>query len=85
MQYAILSAVLGLCFFLIPLWAYRKGLKDGLAINKGKEPEPIKTPVRMVTEAREAKKNQEETDKITQGLMNILRYDGTPQKVGEDD
>jgi len=85
MEYLITGTVIGLCLFILPMWAYRKGLKDGLNINQGKDIEPIKTPVRMVREAREAKKSQEETDKITQGLMNILTYDGTPQKAGEDD
>jgi hypothetical protein len=71
----ILSIVLGLCFFILPLWAYRKGLQDGLNIKQDKPMEPIKipTPYQKV-------KTDESTDKMMQGLNNIMSYDGNPQK-----
>jgi len=83
MEYA-LSAVLGLCFFMLPMWAYRKGLKDGLAVGQGKTPEPIKTPVRMYQEHQEAKQTKEEQDLFREGLANLLAYEGNPQEVTKD-
>lgn len=85
MIFQILSVVLGLAFFIVPLWAYRRGLKDGLAINQGKSIEPIQNPVQAVTKHYEQKKGKGEEDKMMQGLTNIMSYDGNPQKVGEDD
>lgn len=82
MGYA-LSAVLGLCFFMLPMWAYRKGLKDGLAVGQGKAMEPIKTPVKIIQEHREAKQAKEEQDLFRDGLANILAYEGIAQKVGD--
>lgn len=85
MEYLIIGTVLGLCLFIIPMWSYRRGLKDGLAINQGKTPEPIKTPVAAVKNHYTAKKSKEEEDKVTQGLQNILSYDGSPQEVKHEE
>lgn len=59
--------------FSLAFYAYRRGLQDGIGISKGKEIKPL---------IHEIRKPQEETkpDPITQGLMNILAYDGTEQK-----
>lgn len=90
MEYMITGVVFGLCLFILPLWAYRRGLKDGLALNQGKTIEPIKTPVEVVqkhvdnrTQAKEAKAAE---DAMAQGLANLMAYDGSPQpkpKEGE--
>lgn len=80
-----LLAALGLCFFIIPFWAYRLGLKDGLALKQGSPTiEPIKTPVEVIQERREIKEQNKQNDLQAQGLFNLLSYDGTPQKRGED-
>lgn len=74
---AITGIVLGLCFFIVPVWAYRRGLKDGLGINQGKVIEPIRPSISTAfTQARD----KHEMDKITEGITNILAYDGNPQK-----
>lgn len=82
MGYAYLGAAILLCFFV--LWAYRCGLQDGLALNQGKTPEPIKSPVQAIVEHRDRQQEKKETkeanDKFAQGLTNLLSYDGTPQK-----
>lgn len=81
----ILGAVIGLCFFIVPMWAYRRGIKDGLAIQQGKAPEPIKTPSQVIQSHKEAKQVKATQDQFMQGLNNILSYDGTPQKAGDKD
>lgn len=84
MTYQILSIVLGLCFFVVPLLAYRRGLKDGLNIQQGKQPEPIKSPVQHIRDRKEQKEAEKEQDMMMEGLQNILSYDGEPQEVGDD-
>jgi hypothetical protein len=76
----IIGASIGALFSLVPLWAYRRGLKDQINIKDNKPIEPIKTPVAVIQEHREAQQTKEESDLITQGLLNILNYNGTPQK-----
>lgn len=86
MEYVYLSAIIGLCFF--NFFAYRRGLKDGLALNQGKPIEPIKSPIQAITEIREKQAEKKETkaanDSITVGLANIMAYDGTPQPLPKE-
>jgi hypothetical protein len=74
-----ISAILGLCFFIVPFLAYRKGLKDGLNITQGKPIEPIK-PIQMI---KEQFTKHEPNEIVSQGISNIMSYDGTPQKEKE--
>lgn len=89
MEYMIAGTAFGLCLFILPLWAYRKGLKDGLSLGQGKTTiEPIKTPVAVVQKAvddrKQEKQSKEQEDAMTKGLMNLMAYDGSPQpKEGE--
>jgi hypothetical protein len=76
----ILSIVLGLCFFLVPLWAYRQGLKDGLSIKQDKPMEPLP---KLTTPFKKAQVKVE-NDKLSEGLQNIMSYDGTRQKEEDD-
>lgn len=84
MSYMIAGIVFGLCLFILPMWAYRLGVKDGLALNQGKTPETIKNPVQAIVEHRERKtekkQNKEAEDALAEGLANLFAYDGTPQK-----
>lgn len=86
MEYIYTGAIIGLC--LLNLWAYRRGLKDGLALNQGKPIEPIQNPisaiVKHVEAAAEKKEIKTANDLMSQGLANMIAYDGTDQtKVGE--
>lgn len=81
MEYVYLSAIIGLCFF--NFFAYRRGLKDGLALNKGQPIAPIQTPVEVVQKhmdnRTQAKQSKDQEDALAQGLANLFAYDGTPQ------
>ncbi len=75
MEYIITGIIYGLCLFLLPLWAYRKGLKDGLSIKKGSNTiEPIKTPAQALQGRKQAKKEQAAQDEFNEGLNNIFSY-----------
>jgi hypothetical protein len=71
----ILGALIGVCFFIVPLWAYRRGLKDGLAIKQDKPIEPIKTPVQSIKKYLDTKKSKEGEKEAMQGIHNIMNYD----------
>jgi hypothetical protein len=73
----IVTAVLFSCLF---LWAYRRGLNDGLALKDNKPIEPIKTPVQVIHEATQAKEATVEERTQAQFMENLLRYSGEPQK-----
>lgn len=76
----IIGALIGGCFFIVPLWAYRRGLKDGLAISNNRTIEPIKTPMQVIREEVQRTEDKKDTDQFIQGLNNLLSYDGVPQK-----
>lgn len=78
MDYAMMGILFG-CLFFVPLWAYRRGLKDGLALNQGKQPEPIKSPVAAVRDYKQAKVEKKQNDQLTEGLINLLNYNGERQ------
>jgi hypothetical protein len=74
----------GLCFFIVPMWAYRQGLRDGLAIQNGaKTIEPIPTPIEYVEKRKEAKEVKAQEAELADGLANLFAYDGKPQQGGE--
>jgi hypothetical protein len=84
MPFTYCDAILGLCFFMVPLWAYRKGLKDGLAINRGAgNIEPIRSPIQIMKQQKEVKAAKIQQDKMLEGLQNLLSYDGSKQEGSE--
>lgn len=83
----ISGVVIGLCLFILPLWAYRRGIKDGMELSKGNTLPQIDTPIeaiqKRVESHQQAKEAKDQQDSMTDGIMNILAYDGSPQKVGD--
>ena len=72
---AYLMAVMGLLFFVVPVWCYRRGLKDGLALKEGaKTVESIPTPVQYVEQKKQEKETKEKADLINEGWQNIMNY-----------
>jgi hypothetical protein len=76
----MLSAIISVGFTYLGLWLYRRGLKDGLALNNNKPIEPIKTPVAVIQEVKKAKAASEIEEKTAQYLENLLNYTGETQK-----
>lgn len=77
----IVTAMLFSCLF---LWAYRRGLKDGLALKDNKPLEPIKTPVELIKDNKEAKIINESEKIQTQFMSNLFGYDGNVQEEVKD-
>jgi hypothetical protein len=77
-EYILAGCILLLGFFM-PVICYRKGLKEGYEMAKGKLPEPIKSPVKAVQEVIKSSKEKKETDEFLEGLNNLINYDGNPQ------
>ncbi len=73
---SIVSVIFGLGLFIVPLWAYRRGLQDGLALSKGRPIEPLKLPTIQNPE-------KPIPDAVSEGIANIFAYDGTPQDERE--
>ena len=69
----ITGAIIGLCFFIVPMWAYRRGIKDGIALIKGKAIQPIQTPIQAVKKHTEAKADDKKQQE--EGIQNIMNYD----------
>lgn len=82
MQYMILGAALGLLFSIFGVWAYERGLRAGMRQTRGIEPEPIKGPVTVIAERKQAKVAKAETDRLAEGMRNIFSYNGDPQPKG---
>jgi hypothetical protein len=83
MEY-IIGAILGLCFFIVPIWAYRKGLNDGLKINGNKPLEPIK-PIKSIKQQFDKHEPSPIEKLMSEGISNIMSYTGEPQKKAGDD
>jgi hypothetical protein len=71
--------------FLLGMWSYQKGFRDGLSVNKGKDITPIirnpVTAIKTAVENAEVNKAQAEMEKLfNDGIANIFAYDGTSQK-----
>lgn len=70
--------------FFVPVICYRKGLKEGYEMAKGKVPEPIKNPVKTIANAvdnmKQDKQAKEERKAFLEGLNNLMNYDGEPQE-----
>jgi hypothetical protein len=74
----ILAGCIMLLGFFMPVTCYRKGLKEGYEMAKGKLPEPIKNPIKAVQEVIKSKKEEKNKNEFFEGLNNIMNYDGNP-------
>ena len=75
----ILIAAICVVAFLTSFWAYRRGIKDGLALRDNKPIEPIKTPVAVIREHTETKEASEVEKVQAQFMTNLFGYDGSKQ------
>jgi len=83
MEYTILGAALGLCFSVLAVVAYERGIRTGMRMVKGIEPAPIQTPLAAIAQRTEAKKDKAADDLTAQGIENLFSYTGKPQAGGE--
>ena len=76
----ILVAIIYVVAFLTSFWAYRRGIKDGMALSNNKPIEPIKTPVSVINEAVQTREISKADNLQAQYMDNLFGYDGTKQK-----
>lgn len=86
--YTILAAVIMIVAFLLGMWSYQKGFRDGLNANQGKTITPIiqnpVTAVKQAIDTAEMSKAQAEMERLfNEGVSNIMSYDGSQQKKVE--
>lgn len=79
----IVGALLGVCFFIVPVLAYREGIRIGMMINKGEELPKVNTPIesvkKTIQEVKVIKKEheQEKADKkYNEQLAKLMSYNG---------
>jgi hypothetical protein len=71
------STILGLCFFIVPIWTYKKGLEQGLAVVRDKPLPPLmKSPVKAIKEAKEERQLTKEEKEKQEELQEWLQYGG---------
>jgi len=76
----VFGLIYGLGLFILPFWAYRRGLMDGLAISKGGEIKKIKPKLPQNGYIDFQKKQESQAnDIITSGINNIMTYKGDEQ------
>ncbi|SDG47754.1 hypothetical protein [Desulfosporosinus hippei] len=83
----IFYAILGLCFFIVPVLAFREGIRVGMQANKGIEPPKAQTPIEavktVVKEVKEIKQSHEidkAEKKLNDDISKMFNYSG-----GDDD
>jgi len=75
----IITIISTIGFSVCLLWAYRRGISDGVRLSEGKPIEAIRSPVAVVQEYKEKKETEAAQDLINEGISNIFSYD--PQKT----
>lgn len=75
MQTIITSTALAIVLFYCFYFAFKTGLKLGMDIAKGKEVEPVKTPIKVIQEIKEIKELEKKEREFQDGMKSILEYD----------
>lgn len=84
MLYTILVIAAFIAAFIMSFYTYRRGLKDGLAIQNGaKTIETVKTPVSTFKEFVEHREQRKAQDEFMEAARNIMFYDEDAPKEGE--
>lgn len=74
-SFLFLCVVLFMIISLIAMLSYRNGLKDGINIAKNKEMLPLENPNFTLFSKKEPKE-EEKQDIISEGMNNLMTYDG---------
>lgn len=86
MQIAIISTALAIVFFLTLYLGFRTGLRLGMNTAKGITPEPVKNPVKAVTDTVRDIKLSADDAKVnkafSEGFQALMNYTGDLPKDG---
>jgi len=64
----------------LAIWIYERGIRTQMRLEQRIEPAPIRSPVAILEQRREAKEIKQANDRIAEGMANIFGYTGDPQK-----
>jgi hypothetical protein len=78
-----MNTLLLICGLFCGYVIYKQGVKDGIALSKGKEVTVIPNVIQAVKDHKEQKETKEEEKAILAAADNLFSYDGFKQKVGE--
>jgi len=72
----IAGALMGVCFFIVPILAYREGIRIGMQTIKGIEPQKVKGPVTIVKEIKQDHELAKADKKFNEDLEKLMTYKG---------
>ena len=72
----IVGALMGVCFFIVPILAYREGIRIGMQAVKGIEPQKVKSPVTIVKEINQDHELAKADKKFNEDLEKLMTYKG---------
>lgn len=80
MQTIIISTALAIVLFLCLYFAFREGLRLGMNVSKGKDIEPVKTPIKAIQEYKTNKEVEKANKEFQDELNAIMSYTGDEPK-----
>ena len=80
MQTIIISTALAIVLFLCLYFGFREGLRLGMNVSKGKDIEPLKTPIKAIQEHKANKKTEKANKEFQDELNAIMSYTGDEPK-----
>lgn len=75
MEIAITSTIIAIVLFLCLYFGFREGLRLGMNVSKGKEIEPLKSPIKAIQEIKENRELEKKEREFQEGVKAIMEYD----------
>ena len=76
----ITGASIAMFFCVVPILAYREGIRVGMQLNKGIEPPELKTPIQVVKAVIQEREQSKSEKKLSSDIETMFNYNG-----GDDD
>lgn len=72
----ITGASIAMFFFVVPILAYREGIRVGMQLNKGIEPPALKSPIQVVKEIKQEREQSKSEKKLSSDIDIMMNYSG---------
>lgn len=63
-------------FFVVPILAYREGIRVGMQLSKGIEPPAIRGPLQIVREGMQEREQSKSEKKLSSDIETMFNYNG---------
>lgn len=83
-EIAIIIFVLTTALFLCAYFGFRAGVRLGMRAYKGIEPEPVRNPVKIISDIKQTAEQEKAAKIFNDGFNNIFNYTGDPPKDGDE-